>query len=487
MTPRLAKFYAALLAAFFLPLYAFGSQLLGPYLLGVLPVMVVLGIAARLVLTAWQEGSEKGKQANTGEHAYGFGGNELLAFSDDSGQIWIRAQDVRNVLQLERSDRWMAQAYPHGYREVHPKVKAYYVKPEVVRRHWAGSHRIEINRFLSWMDRELVFIQSRRATALLESTPDLPTPQSKLPDNEHTGSITGLLRPLASHVVAHWNGNQTLPKALLIGGVIALMVILLILKLPRPSNVIAHYQTIGVIGIFQLGAPMAIAFWWGMGVWRSTLSWVKSERSRLFALITTAFSMSMMLSALDMLAERDTQYSLADLIMIAADMDPQPEIKLEAGGKRLNLKGPLGFGTTSRVARMLKDHPNIEGIELHSPGGRADEGLALGKLIRASGLTTYVRHGCASACVTAFSGGRFREAVSTARFGLHRSGFHWRKATESWQPIDLSVRDFMLGQGVDRSFVAKGMEPSIHDIWEPIVADVLASGLANRAWVQGSS
>ena len=169
------------------------------------------------------------------------------------------------MLQLERSDRWMTQAYPQGYREAHPKVKAYYVQPEVVRRHWAGSHRIEINGFLSWMDRELVFIQSRRATALLESTPDLPTPQSKLPENKHTGSITGLLRPLASQFVAHWNGNQTLPKALLIGGVIALMAILLILELPRPSNVIAHYQAIGVIGIFQLAAPIAIAFWWGMG------------------------------------------------------------------------------------------------------------------------------------------------------------------------------------------------------------------------------
>ena len=382
----------------------------------------------------------------------------------------------------------MAQAYPQGYREAHPKVKAYYVQPEVVRRHWAGSHRIEINRFLSWMDRELVFIQSRRATALLESSPDLPTPQSKLPENKHTGSIAGLLRAACESCRGplEWQPNtaQGAPYR----------------RRHRPNGdpantrsypdrrmSCAHYQTIGVIGIFQLAAPMAIAFWWGMGVWRSTLSWVKSERSRFFALITTAFSMSMMLVALDMLVERDTQYSLADLIMIAADMDPQPEIKLEAGGKRLNLKGPLGFGTTSRVARMLKDHPNIEGIELHSPGGRADEGLALGKLIRASGLTTYVRHGCASACVTAFSGGRFREAASTARFGLHRSGFHWRKATESWQPIDLSVRDFMLGQGVDRSFVAKGMEPSIHEIWEPIVADVLASGLANRAWVQGSS
>lgn len=63
--------------------------------------------------------------------------------------------------------------------------------------------------------------------------------------------------------------------------------------------------------------------------------------------------------------------------MIATDSDPRPEIKLEAGGTHLALGGRLGFGTTSRVARMLKDHPNIEGIELHSPGGRADEGLAL--------------------------------------------------------------------------------------------------------------
>jgi len=487
MTPRLAKFYVALLAAFFLPLYAFGSQLLGPYLLGVLPIMIVLGIAAHLILTAWRDGSERRQQTGTGEHVYGFAGHELLAFSDDNGQIWIRARDVRKVLQLERSDRWMARAYPHGYREAHPKVKAYYVQPEVVRRHWAGSHRIEINRFLSWMDRELVFIQSRRASASQATLPGLPQPRSKPPGKIPTGIMGGMLRAVSSYVVAHWNGSHTLLQTLLLGGGIALLVILLIFALPRPSNAVAHYQTMGIIGIFQLAGPMAVVFWWGMGVWRSTLSWVQSERSRVFALFTTTFGMSMMLVALDMLVERDTQYSLADLVMIAADSDPRPEIKLEAGGTHLSLKGPLGFGTTSKVARMLKDHPNIEGIELHSPGGRADEGLALGKLIRARGLVTYVRHGCASACVTAFSGGRFREAANSARFGLHRSGFHWRKATDSWQPIDLRVREFMLGQGVDRGFVTKGMEPSIHELWEPVMTEVLASGLANRAWAQGGS
>ena len=108
-------------------------------------------------------------------------------------------------------------------------------------------------------------------------------------------------------------------KALLIGGGIALLAILLIFELPRPSNAIAHYQTMGIIGVFQLAGPMAVVFWWGIGVWRSTLSWVQSERSRVFALFTTAFGMSMMLVALDMLVERDTQYSLADLVMIAAD------------------------------------------------------------------------------------------------------------------------------------------------------------------------
>ena len=72
-----------------------------------------------------------------------------------------------------------------------------------------------------------------------------------------TGIIAGLLRAVSSHVVAHWNGSQTLLHTLLIGGGIALLVILLILALPRPSNAVAHYQTMGIIGVFQLAGPMA--------------------------------------------------------------------------------------------------------------------------------------------------------------------------------------------------------------------------------------
>ena len=168
MTPRLAKFYAALLAAFFLPLYAFGSQLLGPYLLGVLPIMIVLGIAAHLVLTAWREGSEEGSR-QTPENTPTVSPDTnfwrsptTMARSGFGPGMCARCCSLNAVI-----GGWPGPIRM-GYREAHPKVKAYYVQPGVVRRHWAGSHRLEINRFLSWMDRELVFIQSRRASASQE-------------------------------------------------------------------------------------------------------------------------------------------------------------------------------------------------------------------------------------------------------------------------------------------------------------------------------
>ena len=49
---------------------------------------------------------------DTGELPYGFAGHELRAFCDGDGQVWIRARDIRHLLGLERSDAWMAQAYP---------------------------------------------------------------------------------------------------------------------------------------------------------------------------------------------------------------------------------------------------------------------------------------------------------------------------------------------------------------------------------------
>lgn len=81
-----------------------------------------------------------------------------------------------------------------------------------------------------------------------------------------------------------------------------------------------------------------------------------------------------------------------------------------------------------------------------------------------------------------FPVGAFAKANSARFSACIDLDFVSRKANDSLQPIDLRVREFMLGQGVNRSFVTKGTEPSIHELWETVVTEVLASGLANRAW-----
>ena len=135
----------------------------GASVLYLIPLLAVCALAFHALKALYREARDKGRELpDTGELPYGFAGHDLRAFSDGDGQVWIRARDIRHLLGLERSDAWMAQAYPQGYRRAHPGVAAWYIHPEAVRRHWSGSTRIDVNRFLHWMERELVPLQEKR-------------------------------------------------------------------------------------------------------------------------------------------------------------------------------------------------------------------------------------------------------------------------------------------------------------------------------------
>lgn len=96
------------------------------------------------------------------------------------------------------------------------------------------------------------------------------------------------------------------------------------------------------------------------------------------------------------------------------------------------------------------------------------------------GLNTYVRDKFASACVLVFAGGRERFVGEAARFGLHRSGVHWREAAEGLSETDREISRFLREQGVALEFVEKGLKPSIFQMWEPSVGEVLGCGLGTR-------
>ena len=415
---------------------------------------------------------------DTGELPYGFAGHEIRAYADARGDVWIRAKDVRQLLSLERSDAWMAGAYPDDYRRAHPGVAAWYMRPDAVRRHWSGSTRIVVNRFIHWMDRELVPLHEKRSA--FARVQERAAPSAK---DRPAFPLPRLLGSFAGYLARHWRGEQRFLHLIVSGAVIALLVAHVLGNQPAPSDLVHHYQRYALLLIVELVASTVACAWWGVGVWRSTRGWLGAERSLLVGVCFAMSGMTALLYAFDRMADRDQQMTLFALGVIAADLGPKPVIRLSADGRRLSLSGEMGFGTTRLVRDTLKRQPGVMGIELDSPGGSAAEGFALAGLVRDRKLNTYVRADCASACVLVFAGGRERLVAPSARFGLHRSGVEWQRGDHGVSAIDRAMEQFFREQGVDDSFIEKVLQTPFHDLWLPTFEEVMTSGLGAGQWL----
>ncbi len=108
---------------------------------------------------------------------------------------------------------------------------------------------------------------------------------------------------------------------------------------------------------------------------------------------------------------------------------------VEANGRMrrvLAIKGPIGAAAASWFRERLDDAKLASGdvVLLSSPGGRLDQGLIMGEVIRSRGLTTMVgaldgagrvrSSYCASACVLVYAGGAVREAFPGSALGVHQ-------------------------------------------------------------------
>ncbi len=93
-----------------------------------------------------------------------------------------------------------------------------------------------------------------------------------------------------------------------------------------------------------------------------------------------------------------------------------------AGRRRsLVLQGGIGAGDTERFRAALEQAGPIDEIMLDSPGGVLEEGLAIGRIVRARKLTTHVPNGfaCISACNFVFMGGVVRYVDPGGVFMVH--------------------------------------------------------------------
>jgi hypothetical protein len=405
------------------------------------------------------------------EQTYGHAGWNFRVFVDKQNQIWLRAGDLKRYLAYDKSDAWLARRYPSRYAKVHPQIDAWYMHPDALRDFMGKSGSESTQRFISWINREVIGMQRfERAMA---------TP----------GALSRQFPPAARRnflpawFIRHWRGEAGLMMAVFGGGAVVASAGMAVHLLKSPVDITLHYRWSTLLYVAQLGVVGGGMYWWGRGVLHSTQRWIAGDRSLLIALLATLLGFGGVLYGLGHIVDTEKQYFLTDFFTIILDADVKPEVHYEASTSRIVLDGQLGFGTSNRVRKILLDHPQAKGIELKSYGGRTAEGFGLLGLIVDHKLETYVRAECMSACVYAYVGGWQRHVASSAQFGLHRSGFSWQAGGDGLNGTDQAFADFMRAIGVDEAFISRGLTPSIHGIYAPTPAEVLAAQLATAEWL----
>ncbi len=462
---RLRPLALPLLVAFAV-LYLFGmrSILTTAALLTIAVAVLYLGMSSTL------QGLHKA--GDGGERCFRHGGRDFRVYVDGAGAVWLRAADVGHLVEQNLSSAVFTKRYPSGFGRVNADIDAWYIRHDALQDFLAKSNQAaHVQRFLAWFQTD--FLGMHRfacgtTPAAPNGTPGKPSAQTPY--------------KAGNWFARHWRGETGLMAAIFGGALVVGAACWAVHLLKGPVNITQHYRWFALLHVTQLAVVSGGMYWWGRGVLYSTRRWIAGERSLLAALFACILGFGGVLYGMRAMVDTEKQYFLTDFLTIVLDADDKPRVQFDRGSNRIVLDGSLGFGSSNRVLQVLGNNPQATGIELKSYGGRTVEGFELMRIILENRLQTYVRAECMSACVYAYVGGWLRYVADTARFGLHRSGLAWQKSGKERNSTDEAFASVMRTIGVDEAFIARGLEPSIHEIYEPSVPDVLAAGLATSAW-----
>jgi hypothetical protein len=398
------------------------------------------------------------------EAVHHFSSHAFRVFVDDKGNIWLRAGDIKRYLQHEHSHSLLCRRFPMRYRQINPALDAWYVHAGIVKDLVGRSHNEADYRFLNWVTQTLPGLQRF--------------------DRSMGGRVPAKARhaKFNNWLVRHWRGEVGLFSAILLGGLLAGGAVWITSVFEPKGDITLHYREAAKWALVQVILLAVGLYWWGRGVMMAAQRWIASDRSVLVALVAMGLGFAGVEFGLSQVVDMERQYLITEWYPIVTDRDPKAEVTFDPKSRRILLKGQLGFGTTNRLRAVLAENPGATGIELHSPGGRVAEGIAAQKVVWEHRLDTYVRRGCASACISIYLGGRNRYITPNGRMGLHRSGHHWKADDGKMSPTDEAEAKYMRRLGIEEGFIQRSLAPSIHGLYEPTAAEVLAAGLATTEW-----
>jgi hypothetical protein len=272
----------------------------------------------------------------------------------------------------------------------------------------------------------------------------------------------------------HWRGELTLPYAWWINGLAVGLIAFALATSVGPALEIFADAPLVVMALTTVWTLVTLlAVWQVVGIWRCAQRHARAEAgggghaamARLALLVGVMIALGAFV--------RSGLPQIVEASQFAMGKDPIGDYTMQPlhNGTALGISGPIVFGLTDSLEKMLAQYPRVSVLHLDSTGGRVVEARKLRDLIRARGLATFAAGNCASACVVAFVAGAERVVGRAGSIGFHR--YRSPGLDESEIEASMAVDRRELAQlGAPDWFLDKAFSTPNADMWRPSIADL---------------
>jgi hypothetical protein len=281
-----------------------------------------------------------------------------------------------------------------------------------------------------------------------------------------------------TYLFRHWRGELSLPVSYWVNGILLAASFAIVLAIVPWTDFINEAPKLYSASMVALLLLLEIAtVWQFVGIWRSAGNYIRQGKPRVWGnLARVAVALGLIQAAYYCASGAIPQ--ITEFAQIAAGKDPLGTYQLRVlrDATEVEIAGPMAFGITDEVRRILDAHPTVRIIHLNSEGGRVYEARKLRDLFSSRGLTTYTSSGCLSACTLAYAGGRERLIAKDGALGFHQYSFPGLKDRDFHSEYEKDEQDW-LARGFSRAFVEKAFATPNNDMWRPSQKELIEAGV----------
>lgn len=286
--------------------------------------------------------------------------------------------------------------------------------------------------------------------------------------------------PQIGYIRKHWRGELSLATSFWVNIFLLNIILCLLVAVFDYGDIPISPVIVARILIAYLFFTIVVVYpWQVIGMWRSCYWHMKIKGKYFWARTIQVLVVLGIIGTLGSLSSNWPVYEgLSKMAFTVDDEFGDYALKLIDNNTMIHLEGPLCFGVSKDVAKMLKENPKVEGIILDSIGGRVYEGRELAKLISTYTLDTYSIKGCYSAATIAFIAGEKRFLGIGANLAYHQyeAGYGLDTFVDMTKEQDKDL-PFFRKQGVKSEFLDKLFHASHDDLWYPTVDEMLDAGV----------